>query len=127
MPARVATRTSTVDTSIAIMIVRGVRALLWITDVPMVIATAVVKINGPIMLQIAVRKTAFTGERTFVATTVAMAWAASLSPLMKFIASAKTDAKQNDGIDTGHVWLIEISDKAWPTSLHFSITFAMLS
>ena len=57
--------------------------------VPIVVATAMEKINGPSMLQIAVENTALMGESAFVATTVAIECEASLRPFTKFKASAR--------------------------------------
>jgi hypothetical protein len=81
----------------ATIIDEGVRALFIIIAVPIVAATAVVKMNGPSMLQIAVRKTALAGERARVATTVAMECAASLSPLTKARPSARMIPKRISG------------------------------
>ena len=60
MPARVATKTRTIAAPMATTIESGVRPLWRTIAVPMVAATAVVKRNGPIMLQIAVYRTALT-------------------------------------------------------------------
>ena len=97
IPARVATKTRMMDAPIATTIESGVRASLLTIAVPIVAATAVVKRYGPIMLQMAVRKTAFPGESAFVATTVAMECDASLSPLTKLSASARTMPKMIRG------------------------------
>jgi hypothetical protein len=50
---------------------------------PIIVAMAVPKTSGPIRLKRAAIETAFSGVRTFVATTVAMAFAESWNPLMK--------------------------------------------
>jgi len=50
---------------------------------PIVFATAVVKMRGPIMLKNAAIATALTGLRTRVATIVAIEFAASFIPLTK--------------------------------------------
>jgi len=47
------------------------------------VAMAVPKTRGPIRLKKAAIVTAFKGERTFVATTVAIAFAESWNPFMK--------------------------------------------
>ncbi len=75
------------------MIETGVKESGWIIEVPMVVATAVVKMNGPSVLKSDVRSTACHGESDFVATTVAIECAASLSPLTKFRASARITPK----------------------------------
>jgi hypothetical protein len=89
MPERVATKTSEIAAPIAMTIDTGFKESGWTMEVPIVVATAVVKINGPAMLQIEVRSTACHGDRDFVATTVAIECAASLSPFTKFRASAR--------------------------------------
>ena len=61
------------------------------------VATAVVKINGPSMLHNDDRSTARHGDRDFVATTVAIELAASLTPLTKFRESAKMTPKMIRG------------------------------
>ena len=63
IPTRVATKIRSIAAAMPTMIDAGVRALFVTIVVPIVAATAVVKMNGPSMLQIAVRKTAFAGER----------------------------------------------------------------
>jgi hypothetical protein len=85
----VATNTSMIEAPMATTMDRGVRPLLVTIAVPIVAATAVVKRNGPAMLQTAVKNTAFMGDRAFVATTVAIEWEASLRPLTKFRARAR--------------------------------------
>jgi hypothetical protein len=69
----------------------------WTIAVPMVVATAVVKINGPSMLHRDVRSTARHGDRDRVATTVAIECAASLAPLTKFRESARITPKMIRG------------------------------
>lgn len=56
---------------------------LSIMPFPIVVAMAVPKTSGPARLKMAAMVTAFMGESTFVATTVAMALAESWNPLMK--------------------------------------------
>jgi hypothetical protein len=89
MPARVATNTRMMAVPMATTMERGVSPFPETIAVPIVAATAVVKTNGPITLQMAVENTAFAGESAFVATTVAIECAASLRPFTKFSASAR--------------------------------------
>jgi len=63
----------------------------------MVVATAVVKINGPSILLSDVRTTVRQGDRDLVATTVAIECAASLTPLTKFRESARITPKMIKG------------------------------
>jgi hypothetical protein len=57
---------------IATTIATGFKEFGCTMAVPIVVATAVVKMNGPAMLHRDVRSTAFHGDRDFVATTVAI-------------------------------------------------------
>ena len=97
MPARVAANTRIMAVPVATTMERGVSPLRETIAVPTVAATAVVKRNGPIRLQQAVEKTAFTGESAFVATTVAIECAASLRPLTKLSARARMMPKRMSG------------------------------
>jgi hypothetical protein len=59
--------------------------ITWLSMIPfpIVVAMAVPKKSGPTRLKKAAIVTAFSGESTFVATTVAMAFAESWNPFMK--------------------------------------------
>ena len=57
---------------------------------PIVVATATLKTKAPIKFQNAAIKTAFLGDSTFVATTVAIEFAESWKPLIKSNTSAIT-------------------------------------
>ncbi len=97
IPIRVAMKIRRIADAMPTMIDVGVSAFFVTIVVPIVAATAVVKMNGPSMLQIAVRKTAFAGESARVATTVAMECEASLSPLTNARPSARTIPKRMSG------------------------------
>ena len=77
-------------TNIPTTITRGVRYTGSTIPFPMVFATAVVKSRGPIILKKAAIATALSGERTRVATTVAMELVASFMPLTKLKRRAST-------------------------------------
>lgn len=64
---------------------------------PMVAATAVPRRKGPMKLKMAARMRAWPGVRTLVATTVAMALAASWKPLTKSKMRATTMAAAMKG------------------------------
>jgi hypothetical protein len=85
----VARKIRNIEVSIAITRDSGVRAAGMTSAVPMVAATAVVKIKGPIKLASADDKLAFQGESAFVSTTVAIEWDASFRPFTKLSRSAR--------------------------------------
>jgi len=81
---------SMIETSIATTRDNGVIAPGTTSSVPIVAATAVVNMNGPIKLAIADETLAFRGESALVSTTVAIEWDASFTPFTKLSMSART-------------------------------------
>ena len=88
-PRRVADSTQITDAKMAAMTVYSLISSGLTIPLPMVLATAV-PVSAPIRLKVAPMATAASGVMTRVETTVAMAFAASLMPLVYANAKART-------------------------------------
>ena len=111
MPARVATKTRIMDAPIATTIDRGVSALRVTMAVPIVAATAVVKRNGPITLQIAVRKR-LSGRQGLGRHDRGYRVRGIVETVDEVQRKREDDAEQDEGFKADHEWAIAMSLRA---------------